>query len=159
MSPVVAPKGFATMDDVLAWAMAREDEAVAFYEQLATTVTQPWMRSVLEDFAKEEKGHKAKLKALRAGTIKLTTGAKIKDLKLADYLVKPGKKAGAELDYQETLVLAMQREKASFRLYTDLAERVAAAELREVFLGLAQEEAKHKLRFEVEYDDLVFTEN
>ena len=27
------------------------------------------------------------------------------------------------------------------------------AELKEIFLGLAQEEAKHKLRFEVEYDD------
>jgi hypothetical protein len=28
-----------------------------------------------------------------------------------------------------------------------------------VFSALAQEEAKHKLRFELEYDDFVMTEN
>ena len=31
--------------------------------------------------------------------------------------------------------------------------------LRETFLALAQEEAKHKLRFELEYDDYVLKEN
>jgi hypothetical protein len=30
--------------------------------------------------------------------------------------------------------------------------------LRDTFLGLAQEEARHKLRFEVEYDDDVLKE-
>jgi hypothetical protein len=28
-----------------------------------------------------------------------------------------------------------------------------------MLLGLAQEEAKHKLRFEIEYDDQILTEN
>jgi rubrerythrin len=32
-------------------------------------------------------------------------------------------------------------------------------EIREIFLSLAQEEAKHKLRFEIEYDDYVLKEN
>ena len=31
--------------------------------------------------------------------------------------------------------------------------------MRELFLSLAQEEAKHKLRFEIEYDDMILTEN
>ena len=32
-------------------------------------------------------------------------------------------------------------------------------DLRGLLLSLAQEEAKHKLRFEIEYDDRILTEN
>jgi len=49
--------------------------------------------------------------------------------------------------------------KASFRLYTDLAARSENADLVTLFEALAQEEAKHKLRFEVEYDEYVLREN
>ena len=33
------------------------------------------------------------------------------------------------------------------------------AELKSLFLRLAQEEAKHKLHFEIEYDEHILTEN
>ena len=65
----------------------------------------------------------------------------------------------AWLDYQKALIIAMKKEKAAFRLYSDLAGRVDDAGIRDLLLGLAQEEAKHKLRFEVEYDDFVLAEN
>ena len=53
----------------------------------------------------------------------------------------------------------MKKEKAAFRLYSDLAAKTDDANRKETMLGLAQEEAKHKLRFEVEYDEFVLTEN
>jgi rubrerythrin len=53
----------------------------------------------------------------------------------------------------------MKAEKAAFRLYHDLAATTDDANLRNVLLGLAQEEAKHKLRFEIEYDDVFLREN
>ena len=53
----------------------------------------------------------------------------------------------------------MKKEKKAFRLYTNLAETCGDDNLEKVFLGLAQEEAKHKLRFEIEYDDYIMTEN
>jgi hypothetical protein len=31
--------------------------------------------------------------------------------------------------------------------------------MRNIFLALAQEESKHKLRFEIEYDEFVLREN
>ena len=49
----------------------------------------------------------------------------------------------------------MKKEKAAFRLYQDLAGLVQDEKIKALFLSLAQEEAKHKLRFEVEYDDLL----
>ena len=63
------------------------------------------------------------------------------------------------MDYQQALLLAMKKEKAAFKLYSALADRAPNAQLKDVFLGLAQEESKHKLRFEIEYDEYVLREN
>ena len=63
------------------------------------------------------------------------------------------------MDYQSALILAMKKEKAAFRLYTDLAASTEDEGIRDLFQGLAQEEAKHKLRFEVEYDDDFLRDN
>jgi len=63
------------------------------------------------------------------------------------------------MDYQEILILAMKAEKEAFKLYSGLAKATSDASIKDLFLGLAQEEAKHKLRFEVEYDDRVLTDN
>jgi rubrerythrin len=53
----------------------------------------------------------------------------------------------------------MQREKAAYRLYTDLAKITPDAEARALLKALAQEEARHKLAFEIEYDTHVLQEN
>ncbi len=63
------------------------------------------------------------------------------------------------MDYQNALILAMKKEKAAYRLYLNLAAVAEAEELTNIFLYIAQEEAKHKLRFEIEYDDVVLKEN
>ncbi|UCE61993.1 MAG: hypothetical protein JSU63_09735, partial [Phycisphaerales bacterium] len=72
------------------------------------------------------------------------------DLKVGDYLEDAT--PSADISYRDALILAMKAEKAAFRLYSDLASTTDDANLRAVLLGLAQEEAKHKLRFELEYD-------
>ena len=81
----------------------------------------------------------------------------IQDMKLADYMVEV--EPSPEMDYQAALVIAMKQEKAAFRLYSDLAAKSADPGLKELLLELAQEEAKHKLRFEVEYDEYILTDN
>ena len=81
----------------------------------------------------------------------------VETLNLADYTVDVD--VTGDLDYQDALIIAMKREKAAFRLYNDLAERVNDSELRDLFLGLAQEEAKHKLYFETEYDERMLRDN
>jgi rubrerythrin len=78
-------------------------------------------------------------------------------MKIADYLV-PVEYDG-DMSYQQILVLAMKREKAAFKLYSELAERVDEVPIRDLFLGLAEEEAKHKLRFELEYDEVILKDN
>ena len=79
------------------------------------------------------------------------------DLKIGDYLVEEA--TGPELDYPGALILAMKKEKSAFKLYSDLADSTEDENLNNTFVALAQEEAKHKLRFEIEYDQNVLTEN
>jgi len=63
------------------------------------------------------------------------------------------------ISYQDALILAMKQEKAAFQLYNALAGSTDNAALRDVLLSLAQEEAKHKLKFEIEYDENILREN
>jgi rubrerythrin len=144
------------LDEILDFAILREQEAVDFYSHLATQMASSAVKDVFIQFAQEERGHKAKLQAVKSGKRVLVATRPVMDLKLADYLVAEEPKP--EMDYREALLLAMKKEKAAFRLYTDLAAEATDAEVREVFLALAQEEAKHKLRFEIEYDEQILRE-
>lgn len=115
------------------------------------------MSEIFRQFAGEEEGHKRKLQEIKAGKRLAPAKEKILDLKMSDYLVDV--KPSAKMDYQDALLLAMKKEKKAFLMYTNLAELSPDNEIKVVFQVLAQEEAKHKLRFEVEYDDHVMTEN
>ncbi len=151
---------FRSINDVLDFAIDREEEAAQFYTDLASKMDRDWMRKVFQDFAKEEQGHKAKLVGVKAGKIPLLTQAQVMDLKIGDYLVKiDADKQAADLDYQQALIVAMKKEKAAFKLYTDLANQTNEPEFVALFQSLAQEEAKHKLRFELEYDDMFLANN
>jgi len=114
------------------------------------------MREVFESFAKEELGHKTKLEGVKKGDIQPKAG-EAADLKIADYMVDI--EPSPNMDYQSAIILAMKKEKAAFKLYTTLASKMQDPELRNMFLSLAQDEAKHKLRFEIEYDDEIMKEN
>jgi len=150
-------KEWKAIEHVLEFAIEGEEQAIQFYTVLANRAEKPWMKNVFESFADEERGHKAKLQSVMEGKTEMPAPEKVQDLKIGDYLVDV--KPTEELDYQEALVIAMKREKAAFRLYNDLAKMADDEKLKQVFLALAQEEAKHKLQFEVEYDENILTEN
>jgi len=150
-------KKFETIDDILDFAIDSEQEAVDFYNELAESSKTEDMKKVFAQFAREEIGHKARLtKVKKEGAYKLTS-AQVRDLKIGDYLVDV--KPSSDMTYEEALVLAMKREKNAFKLYLDLAEKAPDNQMKELFQSLAQEESKHKLRFELEYDEHVLREN
>lgn len=146
-----------SVDEILDFAIAREQEASDFYKDLAAKMKSAAMRTTFETFSKEELGHKAKLEAIKANKALMGGEKRVLDLKISDYLVDV--ETSDDMPYGDILIVAMKREKAAFKLYTDLAGATDNGELKATLLGLAQEEAKHKLRFEVEYDDNVLTEN
>ena len=146
-----------SVDEILDFAISREQEAADFYENLSGRVENHWMKETLKGFSKEELRHKGKLLSVKKNEKLLSSEQNILDLKIADYLVDV--KASENISYQDALILAMQREKAAYRLYSDLASKIEDAEIKNLFLALAQEEAKHKLHFEVEYDENILKDN
>ena len=145
-----------SFDSVIDFAIGKETEAAQFYMDMAKKMKNPAMSKVFESFAAEERGHKTKLEGIKQ-IKEIQPAQNVVDLHISDYVVEV--ELGPEMDYQDALVLAMKEEKAAFRLYLDLANQVANEEIKSLFLSLAHEEAKHKLRFEIEYDEIVLKEN
>ncbi len=142
-----------SVDDVLDFAICEEEGAVAFYTALAERAESPGIRKALLKFSQEEMVHKDKLMAVKSGESFEPSDQSVQDLKIGDYLVDVTPRP--DMSFQDALIMAMKKEKAAFRLYSDLAGVASDERVRNVFLALAQEEAKHKLRFELEYDDLL----
>lgn len=115
------------------------------------------MKQVFLNFAAEEQGHRKLLEEARKSKTVNIGGEKIADLKIAEYAVDV--EPTPDMDYQTALVLAMKKEKKSFQLYSDLAVAAKDPTARKLFQSLAQQEAKHKLRFELEYDEVVLKED
>jgi len=119
----------------------------------ADMVKNPELVKIIRKFATEEVEHKVKLEAVKAGEVAIEE-EEVGNLNIADYVsnVEPH----PNMDYRELLIVAMKKEKLSYKLYTDLAASAQTEQLKDFFLKLAQEEASHKLRFEVEYDLTTF---
>ena len=145
--------GLDTVDKILDYAIENEERAAAFYTHMASKMPHAHMKQAFLSFAEEEKGHKARLLEVKEGKQMLSAEQSIVDLRIGDNLVDV--ELSENLGYQEALVVAMKAEKAAFKLYQDLASATDDPTLKATLLGLAQEEAKHKLRFEVEYDEFL----
>ncbi|UCD94469.1 MAG: ferritin family protein [Candidatus Zixiibacteriota bacterium] len=147
-----------SINKVLDFAIEKEQDAADFYSDLSKKMEKKHMSEIFEQFALEEKSHKAKLESVKQGNLDLShVEQKIMDLRIAETVMDID--LDTKFDYQQVLIVAMKAEKASYKLYNDLAEMSDDPEIKQLFLGLAQEEAKHKLRFEIEYDDEVLKEN
>lgn len=150
-------KTFKDINEILDFAIGEEQAAVDFYLMLASKSVSRQSRDVFTEFASEEMRHKANLTRIKEqGTYQLSV-EKVQDLRITEYLVDI--KPSADMSYQEALILAMKKEKAAFRMYLELADKATEPDLRDFFQTLAQEESKHKLRFEIEYDDYILREN
>ena len=146
---------FESVDDILAYAIGKEEEAVQFYTDLAGKEKFKAVKETFEGFAKEEEKHVKLLTNLKTdkGKVEAYELEAIPDLKISDYLVETEYKEGMFM--QDILRIAMKREEVAVKLYNDLAGKTDNAEVKKVLGLLAQEEAKHKLGLETMYDDFL----
>lgn len=144
-------KKFSSVDEVLNAAIASESKAHELYVEMAAMVENPWMRTTLEGFAQEEFQHRAKLIAVKAGKITLERD-KVGDLGIAETLEEA--QPHAKMDYRELLIFAIKKEDSSHKLYATMASILSEPDLKNIFNNLAEEEAAHKRRFEIEYDSI-----
>ena len=144
---------FGSIDEILTFAIGKENEAVDFYQSQAAKATKASLKEIFDSFAREEQKHAALLSDIAGNKEKIESYEfkKIPDLKISDYMVEKDYEEGMPMP--EILKVAMKREEKAVKLYQTLADQTDNAEARKVFLMLVQEESKHKLGLETMYDD------
>ena len=146
-------------NEIIDFAVAREKEAVQFYQELQQMVNFQSHRDVLKLYEEMEKGHIVILEKMRHEIEVKIGGAfpRVENLLISDYLVES--KPSAEMTYQDILIIAMKREEKANKLYTKLADQSTDSDVKKVFLRIASEEAMHKNLFEKIYDKEILKDN
>ncbi|UCF09385.1 MAG: ferritin family protein [Candidatus Bipolaricaulota bacterium] len=136
------------------FAIAKEEQAVSFYEEWAAKAQLPSVRQLFTELSVMERGHVEKLRdAGPAGMMAIAPDGG--DLRLSELLVDV--EASPAMSLQEALILGMKREEAAVALYDRLA--TLGGDAQPLFRALADEERNHKRLLETEYDTVILTEN
>ncbi|MDD4686657.1 MAG: ferritin family protein [Candidatus Cloacimonetes bacterium] len=140
-------------NEILDFAVAREQEAVSFYYALQGESKFAQQKAMLQELEQMEMGHIVVIESIRQKGVQPQFIEKVPNLKISEYLVKELDEK--DLSYQSILIKAMKREENSFKLYTEMSLKFPDEELSTLFRRLASDEAKHKLHFEKLYDDFI----
>jgi rubrerythrin len=144
-----------SVEEILRFAIRKEADAAAFY-RMAADRSNPGVKKMFEELAKEEDGHRKKLekfdpKAIQEMKIKETRGLGISEL-VEDVPFS------SEMSYADLIRMAIKNEEKSQKLYTVTAQAVKESAFRKLLLILAQEESTHKERLEKVYDKEILQE-
>jgi len=144
-----------SVEEILRFAIRKEADAAAFY-RMAADRSNPGVKKMFEELAKEEDGHRKKLekfdsKAIQEMEIKETRGLGISEL-MEDVPFS------SEMSYADLIRMAIKTEEKSQKLYTMTAQAVKESAFRKLLLILAQEESTHKERLEKIYDKEILQE-
>jgi len=148
---------FSSLDEILAFAVAREIEAAAFYADQAGKARSEPLRALLRELEAEERQHKLLLEKYRAGSPVPAPGEPVPDMGLT--ATAEGEPLDPAASVQDALIVAARKEAAAADLYGRLAAAAAEAAAREMFEYLVQQELRHKFRLESEYEARVLTED
>ena len=148
---------FSTFNDVIVFAIRREEEAVKTYGDLLEIAQEESARKLLLDLRDEEKNHKRILQGLTEARAEATAGKDVRDLKVSDYLL--AEPLDPAMNFQDLLIFAAKKEKKAVDLYRDLAKEAKTGKLKRLFEYLEKQEKAHKLRLELEYEKRILWED
>lgn len=143
------------MRKALDFAIAKEEEAEAFYKEWSQKAKDPTVQGLFAELAGVEHGHMEMLSRITPEEMAATGDSAVDKLNLSELLIDV--KASPNLNLQESMILAMKREQGAVALYSRLAE--LNGEARSLFEALAKEEGRHKAKLEAEYDEHILTQN
>lgn len=140
-----------SVGEAIELAISREIRAAEFYTVLAARMKNPAMVALFERLAEEELEHKARLELemMKEGLVSTTFGRLI-DVGHAEY--SADFQDDIPVEYKDILELAIRKERLAFRYYAELSGLICEPEVRDVLLELAEEEARHVVLFEMEYN-------
>lgn len=137
--------------EIIQFAIEMEIGTYDLYTMCGQIAKYSGAKELFDELANEEKGHRKLLENLSMEKVVQTKLEPVPDLKISDYLIEV--KCLPESSYADILRLVMKNEEHSVKLYNNLKYSCKDDWLKKVFDFLAQEEAKHKLKFEKIYDE------
>jgi rubrerythrin len=144
---------FATIEEIIRFAINKEKDAQTFYRSAATLARYPGIASLFQELAAEEEKHQKLLEELPDPQTLPESSRTVPDLKISDYLVDL--KFHPDMKYQEVMILAMKNEEKSLKFYQAWEARVEDPAQKKLFAYLAEQEAQHKYRLESLYDEKI----
>lgn len=144
---------FQSIKDILEFAISKEQASVQFYRDLAAQMTNTPTQALFETLVKNEERH-IELLMLEVRKLGYTVDNEHEPPEPA-YKWKERLEmddAARDMTFVEALVLAIQKERAAFRLYAQLYGAAENEEFDKVMMELAEEEMRHVLKLEREYE-------
>jgi rubrerythrin len=147
----------ANYDDIIKFAIQREEAAIKAYGAMRETAKTPGLKELLLELQNEEKNHKKLLQDITEEQIESFPKEEVIDLKISDYLTE--EPPSEDMNFQDLLILAAKKEQNAVDLYTKLKQDAESNELKELFDFLIIQEKSHKLKLEKEYEKHVLEED
>lgn len=147
---------FKSIPEILRFSISKERASVQFYRDMIPKVLDPAAKSLFEVLIQKELGHIA---ALQLEIEKLGHTVDI-NAEQDDGVFHWEESLEADdpvqhMGFVDAMLLAIQKERASFRLYTQIMATVTDERLSGVLLELAEEEMRHVLQLEREYETII----
>jgi rubrerythrin len=139
--------------EVITFAIRKEAEAYNLYTTYSQLSKNPGTKVMFQELAKEEQKHREILEGVKKEDLTAYKLEKIPDMKISDFIDE--QEFSPDMDFASALRLAIKREEYALKLYNHMAQGTDDDQLKKLFSTLAQEESKHKLRLENEYDENV----
>ncbi len=147
---------FISLQDVIDFAVEREEAAYELYKRAAELTVSPAARKMFEELAHEEATHKDVFARIDPGALDELKVCKLPEATIGHYLKEVP--FHPQMSYQEILTYALKTEESAYQLYKAAAGMTEDAKLQKTLLAFAEVELGHRRKIETLYNEHVLTE-
>jgi len=147
-----------TIESILKKAANKEQGSYLIYKNAASRAKDAQIKTTLSKFAEEELKHKQAIEDFNIETLS-SKEIEIEETSrqgISEYLTSTDEGISEVSDFNDILVYAARREKKAFEFYSNMSKQVNDAELKKLFVWLAQEESKHKEDIEALFWEVIY---
>jgi rubrerythrin len=146
---------FETVEDAIHFAIEKEEASAQFYRDIAERVEYPATKIIFQVLSQNELQHKLnlELELMKEGKTVMQQPCTLPDQEEQTYIEVD--EEASKMSYLDVLQVAIQKERAAFVLYAGLMAQSTDAQLRQTFLELSEEEMRHLIQFENEYNSII----
>lgn len=146
---------FETIEEAIQFAIQKEEASAQFYHDIAERMESPATKIIFGVLSQNELKHKSNLEMemMKIGRTVMQQPCTISDLPDTSYLEVD--EEARKMTFLDALQVAIRKERASFVLYASLMAQTTDPVLRQILLELSEEEMRHLIQFENEYNSII----